>query len=81
MRGMLNAGHRRGGRALRCEGESNDVRALNVFAPVVLCGIGALPGTLHDRSILIPRLERAKPGEIKASDSSRIVSNQKRMLP
>src|SRR5439155_10936888 len=33
LRGMLNAGHRRGGQALRCEGESNEVRAFNVFAP------------------------------------------------
>jgi len=63
LRGLLNAGHRRGGQALRCEGENNEVRAFNVFAPAVLCGIGALPGTLHDRSIVI-RLERAKLGEI-----------------
>jgi putative DNA primase/helicase len=64
LRGILNAGHRRGGQALRCEGEDNKVRAFNVYAPVVLCGIGALPGTLHDRSIVI-RLERAKPGELR----------------
>ena len=63
LRGIFNAGHRRGGQALRCEGDSNEVRAFNVFAPAVLCGIGSLPGTLHDRSIVV-RLERAKPGEI-----------------
>jgi len=74
LRGMLNAGHRRGGQALRCEGESNEVRAFNVFAPVVLCGIGPLPGTLHDRSVVI-RLERAKPGELsKRFDSRRVES-------
>src|SRR5439155_5042262 len=74
LRGMLNAGHRHGGQALRCEGESNEVRAFNVFAPVVLCGIGTLPGTLHDRSILI-RLERAKLGELsKRFDSRRVES-------
>jgi putative DNA primase/helicase len=61
---MLNAGHRRGGQALRCEGDNHEVRAFNVFAPAVLCGIGALPGTLHDRSIVI-RLQRAKPGELR----------------
>jgi len=72
LRGMLNAGHRRGGHAFRCEGDRNEVRAFNVFAPVVLCGIGALPGTLHDRSIVI-RLQRAKPGELsKRFDSRRI---------
>jgi hypothetical protein len=75
LRGMLNAGHRRGGQALRCEGESNEVRAFNVFAPAVLCGIGALPGTLHDRSIAI-RLERAKPGELRERFDSRRVERE-----
>ncbi|MFZ1072133.1 MAG: DUF3631 domain-containing protein [Verrucomicrobiia bacterium] len=64
LRGIFNAGHRRGGQALRCIGESHEVRAFNVFAPAVLCGIGSLPGTLYDRSIVI-RLERAKPGEVR----------------
>ena len=68
LRGLFNAGHRRGGQALRCEGDNHEVRAFRVFGPAVLCGIGALPGTLHDRSIVI-RLERAKPGEIR-SDST-----------
>jgi putative DNA primase/helicase len=70
LRGMLNAGHRRGGKALRCEGDNHEVRAFRVFGPVVLCGIGALPGPLHDRSIVI-RLERAKPGEIRKRFDSR----------
>ena len=75
LRGLLNAGHRRGGRALRCEGESNEVRAFNVFAPAVLCGIGSLPGTLHDRSVVI-RLERAKPGELRWRFDSRHVERE-----
>lgn len=75
LRGMLNAGHRRGGQALRCEGDSHEVRAFNVFAPAVLCGIGALPGTLHDRSIIV-RLERAKPGELCQRFDSRHVEKE-----
>jgi putative DNA primase/helicase len=78
LRGMLNAGHRRGGQALRCEGETNEVRAFNVFAPVVLCGIGTLPGTLHDRSIVIP-LERAKSGELSKRFDSRRVESEKEL--
>ena len=71
LRGLLNAGHRRGGQALRCEGEKDEVRrAFNVFGAAVLCGIGSLPGTLHDRSIVI-RLERAKPGEVRCAASIR----------
>jgi putative DNA primase/helicase len=65
LRGLLNAGHRRGAIVHRCEGDGFAVRGFSVFAPVMLCGIGALPGTLHDRSIVI-RLPRAKRGEIKA---------------
>lgn len=78
LRGLLNAGHRRGGQALRCEGEDNEVRAFTVFAPVVLCGIGSLPGTLHDRSIVI-RLERAKPGELAARFDSRHTEHEQEL--
>jgi len=70
LRGLFNAGHKRGGQALRCEGDNHEVRAFGVFAPAVLCGLGALPGTLHDRSIII-RLERAKPGELPERFDSR----------
>jgi hypothetical protein len=62
LRGVLNAGHAKNGLAARCEGDGNEVRTFKVFAPAVLCGIGSLPSTLHDRSIVI-RLKRAKPIE------------------
>jgi putative DNA primase/helicase len=70
MRALLNAGHRLGGQVYRCEGDRNEVRGFEVFAPAVLCGIGALPGTLHDRSIKI-RLRRAKRGEVQERFDSR----------
>ncbi len=70
LRGLLNAGHKRGARAYRVEGESLQVRGFNAFAPAALAGIGDLPGTLHDRSIVI-RLVRAKPGEVAARFDSR----------
>jgi putative DNA primase/helicase len=72
LRGCLNAGHKRGGKAYRCEGQDNTVRSFAVFAPAALAGIGALPGTLHDRSIVI-KLARAKAGEIAARFDSRQV--------
>jgi hypothetical protein len=56
LRGLLNAGHKRGACAYRCEGEGNAVRAFKAFAPAVLSGIGELPGTLRDRSIIITLL-------------------------
>src|SRR5947207_12929666 len=53
LRGLLNAGHKRGGCAYRCEGEGNAVRSFKAFAPAALAGIGSLPRTLADRSISI----------------------------
>jgi hypothetical protein len=44
----------------------------------VLCGIGSLPGTLHDRSIVI-RLERAKPGEVCERFDSRHIEKEKEL--
>jgi putative DNA primase/helicase len=76
LRGILNAGHRQGAMVYRCEGENNEVRGFEAYTPVVLSGIGALPGTLHDRSIRI-RLTRAKPGELQARFDSRRTSKEK----
>jgi putative DNA primase/helicase len=70
LRALLNAGHRRGGQVLRCVGDDHEVRIFEVFAPAVLCGIGSLPPTLHDRSISIS-LRRAKRGEIRERFDSR----------
>src|SRR5437667_1257033 len=65
LRGLLNAGHKRGACAYRCEGAGNAIRAFKAFAPAVLAGIGVLPPTLHDRSILVP-LVPAVPGQLSA---------------
>jgi len=70
LRALLNSGHRRGGQVYRCEGDGHEVRAFEVFAPAVLCGIGAIPATLHDRSIKIG-LRRAKRGEVQERFDSR----------
>ena len=75
LRGLLNAGHKRGGQALRCVGDDFEPRAFKVFAPVVLAGIGNLPGTLHDRAIVI-RLVRAKPGEVTTRFDSRHIEQE-----
>lgn len=71
----LNAGFTRGGVAMRCEGDNNEVRVFKVFTPAVICGIGRLPGTLADRSIRI-ELERAKPGEVRKRFDCRHVERE-----
>jgi putative DNA primase/helicase len=78
LRGLLNAGHKRGARAFRCEGDKNEVRAFNAFAPAVLAGIGHLQGTLHDRSVQI-RLVRARPGEVMARFDSRRIAREREL--
>ena len=65
LRGLLNAGHKPGACAYRCEGAGKAIRAFKAFAPAALAGIGSLPPTLQDRSICIP-LIAAKPGQLPA---------------
>ncbi len=62
LRGILNSGHAKGKRALRCVGDDNEVKGFNTFTPVVLAGIGSLPPALADRSIRIV-LHRRKADE------------------
>jgi hypothetical protein len=62
LRGLLNAGYRRGGAVARVGGRSKSVERFRVFAPVALAGIGALPDTVQDRSIIIG-LKRRRASE------------------
>jgi hypothetical protein len=64
LRGLINAGHKQGGCAYRCEGRDNAVRAFNAFAPMVISGIGPLHETLRSRSIRVVLL-KAKEEEQK----------------
>jgi putative DNA primase/helicase len=63
LRGILNAGHSRAGAyVLRCVGENFEPARFSVWAPKAVALIGALPGTLADRSIIIT-MRRKRPGE------------------
>lgn len=55
LRALLNSGYRRGASVLRMVGEGKklEVRAFPTFAPVALAGIGNLPDTINDRSIVV----------------------------
>jgi len=65
LRGVLNTGHRRGGRASCCVGQGTSISSqdFSTFCPKAIAGIGKLPDTVADRSIPI-RLKRAAPGEV-----------------
>ena len=60
LRGLLNAGQRRGGAVIRTVGEDHEPRSFNVFAPVAIALIGDLPDTVRDRAILVPMRRKTK---------------------
>ena len=66
LRGILNAGHKRGGQVIRCVGDDAEPRAFAVFGPAAIAAIGRLPGTINgprDRGAdeARPRAERPEP--------------------
>jgi hypothetical protein len=59
LRALLNAGNRRGTTVPRCVGPMHDLVDFAVFCAKALAGIGELPDTVADRSIII-RLQRRR---------------------
>jgi hypothetical protein len=62
LRALLNAGNRRGTHVPRCVGPRMDLQDFKVFCAKALAGIGELPDTITDRSIVI-RLARKRRDE------------------
>ena len=64
LRGLLNTGHRRGGKSTVCVGQGAEIgyKDFSTYCPKAIAGIGKLPDTVADRSLPI-RLERRAPGE------------------
>ena len=64
IRGLLNAGHRRGAKVGRCvvRGRAIEPEDTEAFCAVALAGLGWLPDTLMSRSIVI-RMRRRHQGE------------------
>ena len=64
IRGLLNAGHRRGAVAGRCvvKGKTVVTEEIPAYCAVALAGLGGLPDTLLSRSVVV-RMRRRAPGE------------------
>jgi hypothetical protein len=64
IRGLLNAGHRRGAVAGRCvvRGKTVGTEEISAYSAVALAGLGWLPDTLLSRSVII-RMRRRLPHE------------------
>jgi hypothetical protein len=67
LRGVLNTGHRRGGKASLCVGQGANIsfKDFSTFCAKAIAGIGKLPDTVADRSIPI-QLKRARKEEVLA---------------
>lgn len=65
VRGMLNAGHRKGAVAGRCvmKGKIVETEELPAYCAVALAGLGNLPDTIMTRSVIIAMRRRA-PDEV-----------------
>ncbi|MFD4863686.1 DUF3631 domain-containing protein [Streptomyces sp. NPDC058412] len=64
LRGFLNAGHRRGRLMYRCvgDGANQTVQGFPSYCAVAMAGLGGLPDTILDRSVII-RMRRRAPNE------------------
>jgi putative DNA primase/helicase len=62
LRGVLNSGHRKGGTVLRTVGDDHEPRSFATYSACAIALIGALPETLHDRSVVVD-LKRRLPSE------------------
>jgi hypothetical protein len=64
VRGLINAGHRRGATAGRCvvRGKIIDTEELPAYCAVALAGIGNLPDTIITRSVVVS-MRRRSPAE------------------
>ena len=67
LRGMLNAGFHRKGKASVCVGQGSNLtyKDFSVFGPKVIAGIGRLPSTVESRSIPIAMKKRTKDEPIR----------------
>ena len=65
IRGLLNAGHRRGAVAGRCvvKGKVVETEEIPAYCAVALAGLGGLPDTLLSRSVVV-RMRRRAPHEL-----------------
>ncbi|MFD3572298.1 DUF3631 domain-containing protein [Streptomyces sp. NPDC058644] len=70
-RGLLNAGHQRGRYVTRVVGNDHTPHKFATFAMAAIAGIGDLPDTIMDRSVVIRMRRRAEGETVKPFRSRR----------
>lgn len=67
LRGLLNAGYRRGAKTYRCvvHGKQVGVEEIEAFSAVALAGLGDLPDTILSRSVIVKMRRRAPHEQVE----------------
>ncbi len=63
LRGIINSGHHRNGNILRIVGDDYEPRQFSTWGAMAIAGIGNMPGTIEDRSIIVS-MRRKRPDEV-----------------
>ncbi len=81
IRGLLNAGHRRGAVAGRCvmQGKMAVTEELPAYCAVALAGLGQLPDTILSRSVIV-KMRRRAPNETVESFRRRVHASEGHQL-
>jgi hypothetical protein len=66
LRGLINAGHRKGAVAYRCDTTGKNPRPVEypAFAAVAVAGIGDLPDTILDRAVVVAMKRRSRDEQL-----------------
>jgi putative DNA primase/helicase len=71
LRGILNAGHRKGGQVTRTVGDDHEPRQFSTWTPAAVAMIGRLPDTLEDRAVIVGLRRRKSSEHVKQFRSER----------
>lgn len=70
VRSVVNAGYRKNNPVIRCVGNSFEPTPFDTFGPVALAGLGDLPETILDRSVILRIRRRARSEPVSRWRSS-----------
>ena len=77
MRGVINAGHRRGAKTLRMGGVNRDqIEVFDPFGPKLIAGIGRRRDTIEDRAIIVKLRRRKADESVEAARLDRLDNRQ-----
>ena len=71
LRGIINSGHTKAAAyVIRCDGEKNEPKRFSTWCPKVIAMIGTPPGTILDRSVVVPLRRKLEGETVKRLDET-----------